>query len=121
MKRPSHDQRTEGLLVVDRASVDVREDGRFIEVTRKVNLFTSDDNLGTVLDGVLDVRVDLVNGSLVDQGSVGDALSGSLSDFEVADGFRELRSERVVDTFLDVDAVRAHAMPETLEVPISES
>lgn len=113
-------RRTESLLVVDRARLDIRKNGGFVEVPWKVYLLASNDDPGPVLDCVLDMRVNLVDGSLVDQGSVGDTLSSSLSNLEVPDSFCELLREGIVDSVLYVDSVCANAGANE-DKPVSET
>jgi len=104
---------TESLFVVDSARVDLRENGRFVVVTRKIDLLSSYNDLSTVLDSVLNMLIDLVDSSLVNQRSVSDSLSSSFSDLEVSDSFSKLLREGFIDTILNVNSVRADAIRET--------
>ncbi len=58
---------------------------------------------------VLDVRLDLPDGAVVDQRAVRDALLVPAADLERLDLLGEQPREGVVDAFLHVDAVRADA------------
>lgn len=57
---------------------------------------------------------DLVDGSLVDEGTVGDTLEVTLSDLERSNGGRESCGELVVDTVLDEDTVGTDAVEESV-------
>ena len=101
---------TESLFVVDSASVDVGENGRLVEVTRKIDLLSSYNNLGSILDGIFNVGVNLVDSGLVNERTVSDTFSSSFSNLEVSDGFSKFGGEGIVNSVLNVDSIGADTL-----------
>lgn len=104
--------RTERLLRLhERTSKgDVEQDGRRKEVRSELGQgLSSNGDLGSLRDGVLDVLLDLGHGPLVDDGSVRGSRVERVAELERSDLCDELLGELVVDVLVDEDSVGADA------------
>lgn len=87
----------------------LHEKAHLEERSWQVKLLATNEHLCSLALGIFDVTLHLVDSSSVDERAVGDALSGSLANFEGANRSAELFGEGVVDAILDEDAVGADA------------
>jgi hypothetical protein len=87
--------RSERLLLIDRAVGDVGEDRRLEEVA--LEPLASGDHLGTLGRGILDMPFGFVDGRALDEGAVRCASLKAIADLEFRDLVGKLLGKRVID------------------------
>ena len=104
-------QGTEGLVLGDLHFLgDTGQNCGLVEETGGLGRLAASLDLGALGDSVGNVLLNLLNGGLVDEGTLSGLAGETTSDFESSNLLDELGGELLGDTFLDVQSVGAGAV-----------